>query len=162
MKKERSKQGQTNKQGKATQHTHMYMHVCSFYPHYTQPTCTCTCIYHCTNHYTCTPPHIPGDSGAPAVHECACAGVCVQDPACAGGRQSRGALALTHPRPDLGDGVPQTRDRGARGNQPASPTHRCGGRPSFRKLVQGRDLKLRNFGWAQLIYALTEHLTTEK
>ena len=25
MKKERSKQGQTNKQGKATQHTHMYM-----------------------------------------------------------------------------------------------------------------------------------------
>ena len=26
----------------------------------------------------------------------------------------------------------------------------------------GGDLKLRNFGWAQLIYALTEHLTTEK
>ena len=30
-KKERSKQGQTNKQGKATQHTHMYMYMCLAY-----------------------------------------------------------------------------------------------------------------------------------
>ena len=53
-----------------------------------------------------------GYSGTSSVCECVDSGMCLWESSCPGRWQSSPALSPPLPRPDLADGVPQTRDRG--------------------------------------------------